>query len=167
MRMSKVNRRVAFKHNNLDDFRDKVATIAETLSVKATLFVAVEALYSMDGDAPDLLSMLACLRELLHDRFHVILDEVRFLLVPNKRNKTQVIQNRLKAHSTGLFGPKGKGLAHLLNCTTGISIRLHTFGKAFSCGGAVVLCSPVIRSFVCLIFFLLSDLRHLQQICLT
>jgi len=82
-------------------------------------WIAVESLYSMDGDrAP-----LAALADLAdrHDGFLVI-DE---------------------AHATGVFGPQGRGLAVDLEKRPNI-IVLHTCGKALGASGALVGASAVL-----------------------
>jgi 8-amino-7-oxononanoate synthase len=86
---------------------------------KGRAWIAVESLYSMDGDqAP-----IAKLAEIAdrHDAFLVI-DE---------------------AHAAGVFGPEGRGLAAGLACRENV-IRLVTCGKALGCEGALLLAPTVI-----------------------
>src|SRR3546814_13129441 len=45
-----------------------------------------------------------------------------------------------EAHATGVFGPAGAGLAHILGPRENL-ITLHTCGKALGCEGAL-LCAP-------------------------
>lgn len=80
------------------------------------IWIAVESLYSMDGDVAPL-DALAALAD-AHDAVLVI-DE---------------------AHATGVYGAQGAGLAEALEGRDNI-ITLHTFGKALGCEGAVV-CGP-------------------------
>lgn len=86
-------------------------------------WIAVESLYSMDGDrAP--LAELAALAE-KHDGFLVI-DE---------------------AHATGVFGPEGRGFAaDLKNCEN--VIVLHTCGKALGVSGALLGASAVLCDYL-------------------
>lgn len=79
-------------------------------------WIAVESLYSMDGD----LAPLAQLQDIAykHDALLVV-DE---------------------AHATGVFGPGGRGLVADLPDRDNV-ITLHTFGKALGCEGAL-LCGP-------------------------
>jgi 8-amino-7-oxononanoate synthase len=88
-----------------------------------TVWIAVESLYSMDGDrAP--LADLAVLAD-RHDAV-LIVDE---------------------AHATGVYGPAGQGLAHALAPRANL-ITLHTCGKALGCEGAL-LCGPaIVRDFL-------------------
>ncbi|KAM3512083.1 hypothetical protein MY11210_004280 [Beauveria gryllotalpidicola] len=92
------------------------------------VFVAVEGVYSMDGDVSPLRDIVACVRERLpRGNGHVIVDE---------------------AHSTGIIGLRGRGLVCHLGLEDQIWARVHTFGKAMGCAGAIVLCSPTTRSYL-------------------
>ncbi|KAI6798576.1 PLP-dependent transferase [Hortaea werneckii] len=53
-----------------------------------------------------------------------------------------------EAHSTGCFGPKGRGIVSELGLEGEVAVKLHTFGKALACNGAILLCSPVIREYL-------------------
>ncbi len=86
-------------------------------------WIAVESLYSMDGDrAP--LAELAALAE-KHDGFLVI-DE---------------------AHATGVFGPDGRGFAADLENRENV-IVLHTCGKALGVSGALLGASAVLCDYL-------------------
>ena len=114
MRLSRAAAR-AVPHNNLQGFADALASWRAE-NAKGTAWIAVESLYSMDGDkAP-----LAELAELAA-RYEAV------LLVD-------------EAHATGVFGPQGRGLAAGLE-GRGNVITLHTCGKALGCEGALV-CGP-------------------------
>lgn len=72
----------------------------------------------------------------------------------------------IQAHSTGLYGPQGRGVVCAVGLANRIAVRVHTFGKAMACSGgeqppdslrystltptpaAVVLCSPLLRSYL-------------------
>ena len=90
---------------------------------KGRPWLAVESLYSMDGD----IAPVAALAEIAdrHDGFLVI-DE---------------------AHATGVFGTRGRGLAEALDGRENV-ITLHTCGKALGCEGALVCLDPVLRDFL-------------------
>jgi 8-amino-7-oxononanoate synthase len=79
-------------------------------------WIAVESLYSMDGDRAPLADLLSIADR--HDAMLVI-DE---------------------AHATGVFGPGGRGLAADLDGRENV-IALRTCGKALGCEGAL-LCGP-------------------------
>lgn len=80
--------------------------------------VVTESLFSMDGDITDLNALIA-----LKEEFGA------FLYVDD-------------AHAVGVFGEKGLGLTA---GKKGIDLALGTFGKAFGCFGAYLLCSQSLR----------------------
>ncbi len=106
---------VAVAHNDADAFADAIR-LWRAQGHTGQIWIAVESLYSMDGDlAP--LDALAVLAD-AHDAVLVI-DE---------------------AHATGVYGAQGAGLAEALEGRDNV-ITLHTFGKALGCEGALV-CGP-------------------------
>lgn len=109
-------------HNDLDAFGDAIrAWRAE--GGRGRIWIAVESLYSMDGDRAPLDALIA-----LADRHDAI------LLID-------------EAHATGIFGPDGRGLAADLDGRENV-IVLRTCGKALGCEGAL-LCGPrVMRDFL-------------------
>ena len=114
MRLSRAEAR-SVPHNDVQAFAEALAGWRADHQ-QGTLWIAVESLYSMDGDqAP-----LAELADLV-DRYNGV------LLVD-------------EAHATGVFGPQGRGLAAGLE-GRGNVITLHTCGKALGCEGAL-LCGP-------------------------
>lgn len=121
MRMCRAETRVA-AHNDADAF-DAAITQWRREGGVGRPWIAVESLYSMDGDrAPlDALAEVAA----RHDGW-LLIDE---------------------AHATGVFGTQGRGLAEALDGRENV-ITLHTCGKALGCEGAL-LCGPsVIRDFI-------------------
>jgi 8-amino-7-oxononanoate synthase len=106
---------VAAAHNDAQAVDDAIAAWRGQ-GGKGTPWIAVESLYSMDGDrAP-----IAALAEVAarHDAM-LIVDE---------------------AHATGVWGTGGRGLAATLEGQPNV-ITLHTCGKALGCEGALV-CGP-------------------------
>lgn len=103
-----VATRHSFKHNDLEDLEQKIKR------AHGKIFIAIESIYSMDGDICPLKQLVE-----LSERYGciVVLDE---------------------AHSTGLMGEGGAGLAVALNLHSRISIRIYTFGKAIGSHGACV-----------------------------
>ena len=84
-------------------------------SGKRNVFVAMEAVYSMDGDVANLLEIVGLVEKLLPmGNGYIIVDE---------------------AHATGVIGPQGRGLVCELQLESKVFARLHTFGKALACGG--------------------------------
>ncbi|WP_343306705.1 8-amino-7-oxononanoate synthase [Chitinophaga niabensis] len=107
----------SFIHNSVEDLQKKI------LSVEGgRVFVAVESVYSMDGDTAPLEEITA------------LCDKLGALLIVDE------------AHATGVIGPRGEGLMQALGLSC--FARVHTFGKAVGCHGAIVLGSAVLRDFL-------------------
>lgn len=100
--------RFPFLHNNLNDLEERLKR------AQGNIFIAVESVYSMDGDVCPLSEL-------------VILAE--------KYNATIILD---EAHSTGVFGKNGAGLAVARGLEHKIPIRIYTFGKAMGVHGACV-----------------------------
>jgi 8-amino-7-oxononanoate synthase len=101
-------RSLSFRHNDLDDLRSKLQ------QARGERYIAVESLYSMDGDT----APLEDLCDLAEDcRAHLIVDE---------------------AHATGVYGEFGEGLVVQESLEERIFARTHTFGKAVGFRGACV-----------------------------
>lgn len=95
---------------------------------QANVFVAVESVYSMDGDLAPLADIVDCVEgRLPNGNGHIIVDE---------------------AHSTGWLGDRGRGLVSQLGLESRVWARVHTFGKAMGCAGAIVLCSSTTRLYL-------------------
>jgi 8-amino-7-oxononanoate synthase len=126
MRLSRAGQRLAFAHNSaaaLNATLDELLrSDGETKAGRRNVFIAVEAVYSMDGDVAPLKEIVRVMRELLPlGNGHLIVDE---------------------AHSNGVLGPQGRGLVCELGLEKEVSVRLHTFGKALACnGGMAIHCS--------------------------
>jgi len=102
-------------HNDANAFEDRIRAW-RAAGGKGRPWIAVESLYSMDGDRAPL------------DDLAAIADRNEGLLVIDE------------AHATGVFGPDGRGLGADLEGRTNI-ISLHTCGKALGSAGALV-CGP-------------------------
>jgi 8-amino-7-oxononanoate synthase len=100
--------RFSFKHNDVNDLESKLK------KSKGKKFVAVESIYSMDGDQCPLNDLVSLAKK--YDA-SIILDE---------------------AHSTGIIGQSGSGLAVFLGLEKEIAVRIYTFGKAMGVHGACV-----------------------------
>lgn len=132
MRLSRARQCVSFGHNDATALGCVLARLMgddeAVRSGRSNVFVAVEAVYSMTGDVTPLAGIVDIMKQTLKGgNGHLILDE---------------------AHAVGVFGPQGRGLACQLGLEDQISIRLHTFGKALACSGAVILCSSGIREYL-------------------
>ena len=113
---------VGVPHNNVDAF-DAAIVRWRAAGGKGRPWLAVESLYSMDGDSPDLVELLA------------VADRHEAMLVIDE------------AHATGVLGPEGRGLAAALEGRDHV-ISLHTCGKALGTVGGFILASRIIRDFL-------------------
>jgi 8-amino-7-oxononanoate synthase len=132
MRLSRAAKCLPFRHNDIEDLRDIIIQELNEEPLLKTgqrnIFIAVESVYSMDGDLAPLEEIVQLKTKILPlGNGHIIIDE---------------------AHGTGVLGPLGKGLVSSLNLEKDIFIRLHTFGKSLACSGAITLCSPLVRSYL-------------------
>lgn len=122
MRLSRANAKIPFEHNSLSSFREVLQSLLEgdqaVREGKRSVFIAIESLYSMDGDLAPLSQMVDIAEDLFPFRnAHFIVDE---------------------AHATGVIGPRGRGLVCSLGLEKKIFARLHTFGKALACNGGLL-----------------------------
>jgi 8-amino-7-oxononanoate synthase len=113
---------VSVPHNDIDAF-DSAVVRWRKAGGKGRPWLSVESLYSMDGDSPNLVDLLA-----VADRHEAVL----------------VID---EAHATGVLGPQGRGLAAEFEGRENV-ITLHTCGKALGTVGGFILAPKVIRDFL-------------------
>lgn len=111
----------AFSHNSTLALREVLqGIISENQGAKlggSSVFVAVESLYSMDGTFSPLTEIVELVEELFpKGNGYVVVDE---------------------AHSTGIYGPQGRGIVALLGLEKRVLARLHTFGKALASSGGL------------------------------
>ena len=99
-------------HNDAQAVEDAIRAWRER-GGKGQPFVAVESLYSMDGDCAPVADLVDIVER--HDGF-LLLDE---------------------AHATGVHGPNGRGLGEAFEGREAL-IFVHTCGKALGCSGALV-----------------------------
>jgi 8-amino-7-oxononanoate synthase len=114
MRLGRAETRAA-AHNDPQAFEDAI-TAWRDAGGRGRVWIAVESLYSMDGDRAPLADLASVAAR--HDAV-LIVDE---------------------AHATGVFGTGGRGLAEALAGQPNV-VTLHTCGKALGCEGALV-CGP-------------------------
>ena len=108
-------------HNDANAFEDKIRDW-RAAGGKGRPWIAVESLYSMDGDRAPLGELAAIAAR--HDGMLAI-DE---------------------AHATGVFGPDGRGLGAWLEGRPDV-ISLHTCGKALGSAGGILCLPRVFRDF--------------------
>ncbi|KAJ6501887.1 pyridoxal phosphate-dependent transferase [Mycena sanguinolenta] len=123
-----------FEHNSIPQFRALLIKLLDERpdlkSGQSSLFVAVESLYSMDGTFSPLTEIVHTLDEYFPQRNgYLVVDE---------------------AHSTGIYGPQGRGRVAQLGLEDKVLARLHTFGKALAATGgkSVILTSTLIRDYL-------------------
>ena len=108
----------AFAHNDCNDLEQKLG------HASGNTFVVTESIFSMDGDRADLSRIL----QLCQLRgAHLIVDE---------------------AHSVGLDGEMGEGLAQSNQLHKKCFARVHTFGKAMGCHGAAISGSRLLKNYL-------------------
>jgi len=114
IRLSKADS-FAFKHNDVTHLEERLQ------KTKGNIYVAIESVYSMDGDAASLKEIVE-----LCEKYsgHCIVDE---------------------AHATGIFG---LGMVQQMNLQDKVYARVHTFGKAMGCHGAMVLGSAALKQYL-------------------
>jgi len=111
-------RSFAFEHNNLSSLEKKLQ------QASGNVLVAIESIYSMDGDRAPLKKIIDLCEKY---KAELILDE---------------------AHATGIIGENGEGLAQSLKLEVKLFARIHTFGKAMGCHGAVILGSETFKQYL-------------------
>jgi 8-amino-7-oxononanoate synthase len=108
----------SFLHNDINDLEKKLQ------HASGTVYVITESVFSMDGDICPLADLVT-----LCDKYgaYLIIDE---------------------AHATGIIGNRGEGLVQQAGLQDKVFARVHTFGKACGCHGAVVLGSVDLRNYL-------------------
>lgn len=118
MRLSRAGVRRAFRHSSPESLGQ---VLGEVLRAdpgigrgERSVFVAVESVYSMDGDIAPLRELVEVVDRLVPGNGYFIVDE---------------------AHATGVLGVKGTGVVQDLGLQERMLIRVHTFGKALASHG--------------------------------
>ncbi|MCB9033377.1 MAG: pyridoxal phosphate-dependent aminotransferase family protein [Chitinophagales bacterium] len=119
MQLSKATL-IPFKHNNLNDLSEQLLQV----KTNGVVFVIVETMYSMDGDIADLKTIAQLCKQY---QANLIIDE---------------------AHSIGLFGEKGRGLANEQGVEQDCFARVYTYGKALGSHGAAVAGSQDLQDYL-------------------
>ena len=113
-----------FRHNDVTHLEERLKYFSINKKNNSVCFVIVESIYSMDGDFAPLKEITALCNA--YDA-NLIVDE---------------------AHATGIFGKKGEGRVSELGFEQKVFARVHTFGKALGCHGAIVLGSDWLRNYL-------------------
>jgi 8-amino-7-oxononanoate synthase len=121
IRQSMATDRVAFPHSDVDAFRETLRDILATRPLvrqgKRSVLVAVESIYSMEGDLCPLQELVEAAQDVFQDHeggVQFVVDE---------------------AHSGGFIGPGGRGLVCELGLEKEVAVVMHTFGKAIGAAG--------------------------------
>jgi 8-amino-7-oxononanoate synthase len=136
-RVSAASRR-PIKHNNVESLKSaleaaifhdswKSSNTATTSSTSpSVIYIAVESLYSMDGD-------LACLPQMVSTVKQVISQN------SSRLTRSQVCFVVDEAHTTGVYGNQGRGFVNELGTDVEewVDVRLMTFGKGVGSQGGV------------------------------
>ena len=113
---------VSARHNDAQSFDDEIAKW-RSAGGTGRVWIAVESLYSMDGDRAPLDDLMA---------------------IADRHEGTLIID---EAHATGVYGPGGRGLGANLEGRSNV-VSLHTCGKALGVSGALVLLPVPMREFL-------------------
>jgi 8-amino-7-oxononanoate synthase len=108
----------SFAHNDLIDLEKKMT------HATGTVFIVTESVFSMDGDLCPLSELISIAEK---NKAHLIIDE---------------------AHATGIVGENGGGLVQQLQMQDHVFARMHSFGKALGCHGAVILGSTALCEYL-------------------
>jgi 8-amino-7-oxononanoate synthase len=127
--------RFSFAHNSVQALEKRLNNIVQQESKKSgsgVIYIAIESLYSMDGDLCPLSELVEVLQRLSR-RHPLIINPKRVCLILDE------------AHTTGVLGADGRGLAWDLDhrgTRTGngilrdwVQVRIMTFGKAVGSQG--------------------------------
>ncbi|KAI4598723.1 hypothetical protein KJ359_002615 [Pestalotiopsis sp. 9143b] len=119
-----------FPHNDPEGFRAVLLEVLESHRLvrqgKRCILVAVESIYSMDGDVCPLRELVDIAQDISAGQGNIqfIVDE---------------------AHSVGVIGPQGAGLVCELGLQRDIAVVVHSYGKALGAMGAIILGNDVVR----------------------
>ncbi|HUQ66932.1 MAG TPA: pyridoxal phosphate-dependent aminotransferase family protein [Flavitalea sp.] len=108
----------SFEHNDVEDLEKRLQ------QATGNIFVVTESVFSMDGDMAPL------------EQITEVCRSYNALLIVDE------------AHATGVIGRKGEGLVQHLGLESRCFARIHTFGKAVGCHGAIVLGSNILRNYL-------------------
>ncbi|KAI8598994.1 aminotransferase [Dissophora ornata] len=134
MKVSRAGVKKAFLHNDLHHLAELLqnirredgerAAVSSESPKERNIFVAVESVYSMDGDTAPLREIVDLLEP--HGA-HLIVDE---------------------AHATGVYGLHGRGLVNELGLESRVFARLHTFSKALASNGAALVGPKILKDYL-------------------
>jgi 8-amino-7-oxononanoate synthase len=124
IRLCRAQSTEQFNHNDVADLEIQLRKHRTGPSKDSLIIVVIETVYSMDGHIAPLKEMLD-----LTDKYGA------FLVVD-------------EAHGGGIYGNEGRGLTQHLGEEKRVYARVHTFGKALGCHGAVIVGSQTLRTYL-------------------
>ncbi|RMB56460.1 8-amino-7-oxononanoate synthase [Dokdonia sinensis] len=118
-----------FKHNDVAHLDTTISRLREMhhlndTATNAEIYVVTESVFSMDGDTPDLKTIIEICKK---HRVHLIVDE---------------------AHAVGVMGESGEGVVQSLGLQGDVFARVVTFGKALGAHGAAILGSEELKGYL-------------------
>lgn len=115
-----------FNHNDVSDLENLLLKFQPVTRnpQPENIFIVTESIFSMDGDSPDLESIVRLAEK--HNAY-VVVDE---------------------AHALGVVGENGEGLVQKLKLQDKVFARIMTFGKALGCHGAAILGSQELKNYL-------------------
>lgn len=122
-----------FEHNSVSSFKRCLEDVlkkhhAQIVQGTGTVFVAVESLYSIDGDFSPLEDIVQIVEELVpKGHAHIFVDE---------------------AHTSGVLGPDGRGYVAHLGLGERVHTKMHTLGKAWGHQRGVLATSSTVRKYL-------------------
>jgi 8-amino-7-oxononanoate synthase len=120
LRLSNANT-YKFRHNDVNHLGKLITRHRDAC---AEVYIAVESVFSMDGDSAPLTAIVKLAQK---HNFRLIVDE---------------------AHALGVIGDSGQGLVQYLGLEQEVFARIMTFGKGLGCHGAAVLGSPELKTYL-------------------
>jgi len=115
-----------FSHNDIDVLKEKIQQISKTREKAANseIYIVTESVFSMDGDSPDLKSLVAFCNK---NGYRLVVDE---------------------AHAVGMYGKNGEGLLQEMKLHHQVFARIVTFGKALGAHGAAILGNDILKQYL-------------------
>ncbi len=110
--------KLSFRHNDINDLDKKLN------KAQGDKFVAIESIYSMDGDEAPLVEIIKVCKK---HKAYIIIDE---------------------AHSTAIIGDKGEGLVVSQDLQDEFTLRTYTFGKGVGAHGSCVVGDSIIIDYL-------------------
>ena len=124
---------VSFRHNSLDDLKEKLEQHVNIRTSDARIVVIIESVYSMDGDVAPIREMLDLCQQY---NALLVVDEAHGLGICGRRRRDDALPG------TGVLAMEEVEEHPALLCS------IHTFGKAAGCHGAVVCGSMQLKKYL-------------------